>query len=213
MTDFLDRLTALDGEVYAMEEAIKKLRARIVELERDSGLYATEKDLKAPQGDPLVRFDPKGYRGPPLKGKRMSQCTPEGLRALAGALTAMADKPAPGKEGYIVNNRRDAAKARTWARKLRAAASAQAESGGGEPPPGAAPAPGLGGFALPTFAAPAWQPPSFAVPDPVPDAVSRPPETTLDPAPTSDFATDPIPDFDDEFDAPFDVPSTDEDLF
>jgi hypothetical protein len=108
----------------ALRKAFAELQWRVAYLERATGLFVEEASLERPKGDPVVAFMPNGFRGPDCKGKRFSQCSPELLEALAGALQRMADAPAPGKEQYSASNRRTAARARTWARRLRRHATA-----------------------------------------------------------------------------------------
>lgn len=109
----------------ALRSAYAELRARVVFLERASGLFVDEADLEKRGGDPKVHFDPRSWKGPSGKGKAASQCAPDFLYAYAEALTWMADHPKddPGKDpkdlrkqqGY---NRLDAARCRAWARRI-----------------------------------------------------------------------------------------------
>lgn len=99
--------------------AIASLTARVASLEAASGLFASDKDLDGQRGDPVVKFVPRGWR-PIYKGKRFSGCDPEFLDALAESLAWSAEHPREGKEQYAQYDKLDSARARGWARRLRA---------------------------------------------------------------------------------------------
>jgi hypothetical protein len=103
-----------------IEEKIADLTARVTALESASGLYATESDLASSYGDPTVKFTPRAYAGPDVKGLHYSQCPPEALDAIAEALTYSGQNPKEGKEKYAKYDLTDARRARSWARRLRA---------------------------------------------------------------------------------------------
>jgi hypothetical protein len=104
----------------ALRAAYADLRARVAYLEKASGLFADDASLDRPKGDPKVNFSPKAWRGPNFVGKNFSQCTPDFLEALADALTWAADNPKPGADPKFIGwNRLDAARARSWARRVR----------------------------------------------------------------------------------------------
>ncbi len=147
-----------------LDEALREiaaLRARVEALEAGTGLFASDRDLDGDRGDPEVKFVPRGWR-PLYKGRRYSQCDPEFLDALAEQLARSADHPKPGKEKYAPYDKLDAARARSWARRLRtgwkrrgAVMDAEfAEVGEDEQ----APSPG---FDAPGFEAPAFEAPPF----------------------------------------------------
>jgi hypothetical protein len=137
----------------AMREAYAKLAARVEALERLSGMFVSDKDLDDPRfGDPVVKFDVRSWRGPSYVGKKFSQCPPDFLEALAESLQYSAEHPKEGKEKYAAFNRKDAARARSWSRRIRA---------GVVPPPpearalaGDTEAPQAPGFEAPAFEAP-----------------------------------------------------------
>lgn len=79
-----------------------------------------EVDIDAGDGDPLVRFDPRDWKGEKQKGRKLSECSADFLDVLAGALEAMAASPKEGKEKYARGNAVTAAKARAWAKRKRA---------------------------------------------------------------------------------------------
>lgn len=132
-------MTAVAIDEKAMREAYAALRARVAYLEEASGLFAPDTSLDRPKGDPVVRFPPRSWQGPDFSGKRYSQCSPEFLECLASFLTWAADHPKEGKEQYASSNRLDAARARSWARRLRAktAAPVPVDDAPHEPPPAA----------------------------------------------------------------------------
>ena len=83
-------------------------------------------DLDGQYGDPVIRAkDPKEWRGAPQNGKPFSACPPAYLDLVASRLDYFADKAeqdgtltASGKP-VAPFNRRDAARARGWAARLR----------------------------------------------------------------------------------------------
>jgi len=82
---------------------------------------APDSDLDSKYGDPKVRFDPRDWAGESMKGRTFSQCPADYLEMMASALEYFADKKAasdPQKAGY---DRKDAARARGWARREPAA--------------------------------------------------------------------------------------------
>lgn len=90
------------------------------------GAIADASDLDSQYGDPEVRSDPKDWKGPSQKGKRMSQCPPEFLDLLAGLLEWQAQKD--DEQGKTSSSgkptgpykRKDAARARGWRDRKRA---------------------------------------------------------------------------------------------
>jgi len=89
---------------------------------------ASERDLDSQYGDELVRFNPRDWTGEPLKGRFMSECTPDFLDLLAAGHDYFCQKNATDekKAGY---ERRSAARARGWAKRMRAGwKSARAEA-------------------------------------------------------------------------------------
>lgn len=115
------------------EEMLKVLRsidASLRQLVRQSGASAVEvaddRDLDSQYGDPKVNFNPRDWHGDSLKGCRYSECPPEFLDLLAGALDYFARKADENNETASNGkpksfyNKRDAARARGWARRKRA---------------------------------------------------------------------------------------------
>ena len=115
----------------ALRQAFADLRTRIAYIERALGLFVSDADLDKPRGNIKVGFDPRNWRGPSHKGKRASDCSPEFLEAYAESLTWMAEHPKTDPDGAVdlkksSYNRLDAARARSWARRLRQAKAAPA---------------------------------------------------------------------------------------
>jgi hypothetical protein len=107
-----------------------------------AGAVATDYEMSGQYGDPILKKHPPRWTGPAgeFVGKRFSQCSPEILDVVAGFNDWKADKEAstPGKEKYAAYSRKDAARARGWAARLRGGwkappepASSFATSGGG----------------------------------------------------------------------------------
>ena len=76
-------------------------------------------DLDGDHGDPVVKFDPKRWQGQPMAGRRYSQTSPEDLGAVASLLEWKLANPLPGKERFAEDDRRDCARAKGWAKRLR----------------------------------------------------------------------------------------------
>ena len=93
---------------------------------------ASDSDLDSAYGDPIVRAkDPRDWSHESQIGKPFSECPPEYLDLVAARLDFFADKAeaegtltASGKP-VAPYNRRDAARARGWARRLRAGWTSQ----------------------------------------------------------------------------------------
>ena len=135
------------ASIEEMQREIDSLRARVEAMESASGLFVPDRDLDSPKGgNPQVKFSPKRWRGPDYKGRLYSDCEPAFLDELAETLSWMAANPQPGKEKYADYNRKDAARARSWARRIR---------GGWRPPSFDEGAQSAGPSAL----GPTWEPP------------------------------------------------------
>lgn len=86
---------------------------------------ASDKDLDSKYGDPEIRFDPKDWTGDSCKGLRMSECPAEFLDMIAETFDYFARKAEDENELYNGKptaplKRKDAARARGWARRVRA---------------------------------------------------------------------------------------------
>lgn len=136
-----------------LREAFAALQARVAYLERASGLFASDEEMRGPRADPEVRFSPKAWHGANHVGRHFSACEPDFLDVLAEALAWSADNPKPGKEKYATYSRIDARRARTWARRLRSGWTPPEPAASGARPgsDARAPAPGRpGGGGRPT---------------------------------------------------------------
>jgi hypothetical protein len=191
-----DKLREAFGRLQARVELLERRQAY---LERASGLFVADEELDRPKGDLKIHFDPSGWRGDSFKGKTASQCTPAFLEAYAGALQAMADRPKPGDDprrpGY---NRLDAARARSWARRLRARA---AEGGDKRGPGGSPESPGPAApAARPAGGRPTTRRPSVGRPGPAKTAAapSTPVDAAAAPGDDEDVELAPPPDDDDD---------------
>ena len=84
----------------------------------DPGSVAPDEDLDGRFGNPAVRFDPRNWSGPSMKGKTMSECTGDFLEVYAEACDYFAKQETDEtKRGYKLN---DAARARGWAKRRQA---------------------------------------------------------------------------------------------
>jgi hypothetical protein len=108
-----------DDIIVQLQHEILDLRARVDALESASGLFASAQDLDGPKGDPAVKLDPRDWRGVRCKGRRLSECPPEFLDEYAKMLMYFAENPKPDKTKYAAYDRADAARCRSWARRLR----------------------------------------------------------------------------------------------
>lgn len=87
---------------------------------------ASDRDLDGKYGDPVLKFMPRDWTGQGFKGSRFSQCPPELLDLVAETFDYFAsqseakhevtDKGKPVAE----YKRQDAARARGWAKRMRA---------------------------------------------------------------------------------------------
>jgi hypothetical protein len=112
--------------MMSSDDRIAALEARVAALETKSSprpaapSAAGADDLDSTYGNFVVRKNPPRWKGTPIDGKRLSECEPDALDALAGYLEWVAGKKAEeGKEKYAAYDRRDAARARGWAARLR----------------------------------------------------------------------------------------------
>lgn len=119
--------------IAAMEQRIMaKLDGRIKDqIAERAGLLATDADLDGQWGNPEVKKNPPRWQGDSCVGRRLSECPPEFLDELAAfsdwkagkdeeAAPALAEEDAAKKRKYAGYARKDAARARGWAARLRA---------------------------------------------------------------------------------------------
>ncbi len=84
------------------------------------GTVAPDSDLDGQYGDPQIKFSPRKWAGANYVGSTYSQTEPDFLDVVAEALEWSANNPKPAKLKYADYDRRDAARARGWAARLRA---------------------------------------------------------------------------------------------
>ncbi len=88
---------------------------------------ASDRDLDGRYGDPVLKFNPRDWSGPSFKDRRFSECPPALLDMAAETLEWFGkqadEKDERTNSGKPVGDykRQDAARARGWAKRLRAA--------------------------------------------------------------------------------------------
>lgn len=86
---------------------------------------ATDRDLDSTYGDPVVKFDPRDWQGESCKGLKFSQCPADFLDLIAETFDYFADKAERDNEKTDAGKpvapykRKDAARARGWAQRVR----------------------------------------------------------------------------------------------
>ncbi len=91
-----------------------------------SGPVAPDADLDGPYGNPPVKFNPRDWTGESCKGLTFSECPAEFLDMLAETFDYFAQKAEEKNEMTTSGKpvapykRKDAARARGWARRIRA---------------------------------------------------------------------------------------------
>jgi hypothetical protein len=106
--------------------ALKRLEAKVDKLIAAQPVQAaSDRELDSSYGNPKIKFSLRQWTGRDYKGALMSECEPEFLDMYAEALLYSADHPKPDADPkYTDWNRKDAARAAGWARRLRAAPAA-----------------------------------------------------------------------------------------
>lgn len=105
-----------------------------------AGRVANDQELDSQYGDPVVRKDPTAryWTGASYGGCQLSECPPDYLDAFAKYKDACAyvnEKEGKAeKQKYVEYDRRDAARARGWAARLRGGGW-KPKTGGGKGPP------------------------------------------------------------------------------
>lgn len=108
---------------FARAEAEARVVAKIQKPTNDKSV-ASEAELDQKWGDPEVRFTPRDWTGEPMKGRKMSECPAEFLDVLADTFDYFAGKAEESGELYngkptAPYKRKDAARARGWALRIR----------------------------------------------------------------------------------------------
>lgn len=117
MPDRTDHVITL---LRSMDASLKKLVSGIAQPD-----VAAPADLDSPHGNPELHFSPRDWNGDNYKGKRFSECPPELLDLVASSLDYFATKAdeknetTAGGKPLGPYKRKDAARARGWAKRLR----------------------------------------------------------------------------------------------
>lgn len=113
----VDLLKSIDASLKQLVNLLKQNKPKEI---------ADARDLDGQWGDPVIKAaDPRDWSGPEQKGKRFSQCSSEYLELVASRLDYFADvaeredKQTANGKPVAPLNRRDAARARGWAKRVR----------------------------------------------------------------------------------------------
>lgn len=140
--------------LLSIDATLKQILAR---MPAAPAVVADDADLDGQYGDPVIQQkDPRDWTaggGETMKGRRFSQCPPEYLDQVASRLDYFAEvaekegkKTSNGKD-VAPFNRRDAARARGWAKRLRGGWKPPADAGfDDDPQQQPLPAAAAGGF-------------------------------------------------------------------
>lgn len=131
--DVLKTLRSIDATLKAMLEIRRGAATQVPDTRRPSaqgttppGGVASAQDLDGKYGDPIVKAMPKAWKGKSYKGRKMSECPAELLDALAEMFEYFAGKAeqkgevSPRGKPIADYKRLDAARARGWAKRIRA---------------------------------------------------------------------------------------------
>jgi len=134
--DVLAVLRSIDSSLKQLVQ-IAQRRQQTSAAPVNGSTIAPDSDLDSQWGDPEVKFSPRDYSGTTdYKNRRMSECSPPFLDALAASYDYFAQKNT--LEGNMASNgkpkadydRRSAARARGWAARLRSGWKPPAVDGG-----------------------------------------------------------------------------------
>jgi hypothetical protein len=112
-------------EVIGLLRSIDASLKQLVQQQRAPEI-ASDRDLDGKYGDPEVKFMPRDWAGPSYKGRRFSECPADLLDMIAETFDYFARKAEATNEttdrGKPVSQykRADAARARGWAKRIRA---------------------------------------------------------------------------------------------
>lgn len=126
-----DVLTVLKSIDLSLRKLVviaeRKAEERVKAAQNTPGsAVANDADLDGPYGDPPVKFDPRDWTGDSCKGLTFSACPAEFLDMLAETFDYFAQKAeeknemTTGGKPVAPYKRKDAARARGWARRIRA---------------------------------------------------------------------------------------------
>lgn len=125
MNTLEERLDRIEQKLDALLAAMKSGPRAAQSQGMSQGTNDIDPDIDGPRGDPEVRFVPKRWTGPDVKGQKFSACEPEFLDMLADAYEWFAQRDdeanAVDKNGAPKSkwSRLDAARARAWSARLR----------------------------------------------------------------------------------------------
>lgn len=118
-----DRVSRIEGMLMVLARGGQQQAASGGNGKTGGGLVAPASDLDSQYGNPVVRKDPKRWSGASYAGCHFSECPPEYLESLADFKDWQADRDEEkGTEDgikYARYGRKDAARARGWAERLR----------------------------------------------------------------------------------------------
>lgn len=115
--------------LLSIDRTLKAILQELRNGSRSSGAapadVADDRDLDGKWGDPEVKFNPRDWNGSSCKGFRMSECPAEFLDLLASTFDYFARKADESGETTAAGKpvapykRKDAARARGWAKRIR----------------------------------------------------------------------------------------------
>lgn len=120
-----DAMEDLRKRVAALEMTLKRVIAAFGGAPQGGAAVADDADLDSKYGDPPVKRDPsaKYWTGASMVGRTLSECPPDYLDAFARYKDACAyaneKEGDPDKAKYVGYDRKDAARARGWAARMR----------------------------------------------------------------------------------------------
>ncbi len=124
--DVLALLTSIDQSMRKLVVLVeRKAEERVKNAVSSGGKVASDADLDSTHGDQEVRFNPRDWSGPSMKGRKWSECPAEFLELLSVALDHFAEKAESEKELTSAGKpvapykRADAARCRGWALRVR----------------------------------------------------------------------------------------------
>jgi hypothetical protein len=126
----------------SIDNSLKELVA-IARARRSGGAaagpsVASDRELDSTHGDPVVKFDPRDWKGEQCKGLHFSQCPADFLDMLAETFDYFAEKAERTNEQTSAGKpvapykRKDAARARGWAARARAGKTTPATTNGAD---------------------------------------------------------------------------------
>jgi hypothetical protein len=130
-------LRSIDAKLGGIDATLKALlQATRTAMPAARAAVASDSDLDSQYGDPEIKGkDPRDWTGPTMRGRRYSECPADYLELLAERLDWQAEQN--DKEGKTTDagkpiapyNRKDAARARGWALRIRDGKVPQAPTG------------------------------------------------------------------------------------